>query len=556
MIVKIRKIGVVVLTASLGSPMALRAQEAPASPAQEPPASPDRPVLELTLDDTVKRALENNIDIAVERYRPEASGQTVRQALGVYEPVLFSTISKRSQTSPATNAFTGAAKLESDTATYNFGATQYFPTGATLRVDFNNNRQDTNSVFTTFNPAYNSVFNLNFSQPLLRDFTIDQSRLQIRVAKRNREISDVQFRQTVVNTVASVRQMYYDLIYAIDNLEAQRKSLTLAKKLLDENQIKVRVGTMAPLDVVQAESEVASREEGVLVAEAAVADAEDAIKRAIFPKNEPENWQTRIVPTDHPTADPIEVDTEAAITTAIEKRTDIVAARKGLENAETNLRFARNQVLPAVDLVASYGATGLSGTQILDPVTRTPLAVPIPGGFGTAVSDVFSRDFPTWTVGVNVTYPLLTKTSRATAAIARVNRDQTLASIRRLEIQVTAEVRSAARAVETNFKRVQSGRAARVLAERRLDAEEKRFAAGMQTAFFVTQAQRDLALAEVTELRAIADYRKSLVNFERVQEAGVGGSGGVATVSGSSSSLSGGSSSSSSSSQSSSGGQQ
>ncbi len=184
--------------------------------------------------------------------------------------------------------------------------------------------------------------------------------------------------------MASVKQSYYDLLYAIDNLEAQRKSLALAAKFLEENQIKVRVGTMAPLDVVQAESEQASREEAVIVAEAAVAEAEDALKRAIFNTNDPAMWETRIVPVERPTAEPFRVDLDAAILAALGKRTDITSARKRLETAEYNVDFAKNQQLPNLDLVAGYGTTGLGGTQILDPITGEVLPVPIGGGFGGA----------------------------------------------------------------------------------------------------------------------------------------------------------------------------
>jgi outer membrane protein TolC len=358
-------------------------------------------------------------------------------------------------------------------------------------------------------------------QPLLRNFSIDRNRQQIKVAKRNREISDVQFRETVINTVAGVKQLYYDLIFSLDNLEAQRKSLALASKLLEENQIKVRVGTMAPLDVVAAESEVAGREEGVITAEASVADAEDALKRAIVPAHDPEMWKLRVLPKDRPTAEAIAVDIEKAIESALQNRTDVVSSRKNVENLETTLRLARNQILPQVDLQAAYGAVGIGGTQVLD-ADGNPLTPPIAGGFGDALSNVFGRDFPTWTLGVQFSVPIPNRTAGAGAARARIARDQAQAGLRRLELQVAADVRSAGRAVETNFKRVASTRAARVLQERRLDAEEKRFAAGMSTNFLVTQAQRDLALAEVNELRAIADYRKSVVNFERVQEAGGG----------------------------------
>jgi outer membrane protein len=486
-------------------------------------AADTRPTLALSLQETVARALENNADIAVDRLNPEMSAENVRELRGVYEPVAFSTITQNSRTSPASNVFAGAENVNTDTLTYNLGATQNFPTGGNLRLDFNNDRQDTNSIFETFNPSFGSALTLNLQQPLLRNLRIDPDRYQIRVAQRNRDISETQFQQTVLNTQASVKQLYYDLIYAIDNLEAQRKSLALATKLVEENRIKVRVGTMAPLDVVAAEAEQASREEAVILAENALLEAEDALKREIFPKNDPATWNLRIVPTERPTADPVAVDLDAAIQAALLKRTDLTASRYSLENAEYGVKFARNQMLPAIDLVAAYGSTGIGGTQIIrdDPpfgeVTGT-----VPGGFGDALGNVFGRDFPTWTLGVNVNYPILNRRASAAHARARLSRDQAQANLRRAELQVASEVRSAGRAVETNYKRVESTRAARVLAERRLDAEEKKFAAGLSTNFLVTQAQRDLALAEVAQLRAVADYSKSLVNFERVQQAGGG----------------------------------
>ena len=491
----------------------------------------DRPTLELSVDDAVKRALESNVDIAVDKYNPELSAQSVRQALGYYDPFLSSTLSKSSQDTPATSALSGGAKVTTDTLVYNFGLSQYLPTGATFGLTFNNNKQDTTSSLSNFNPGYSSTLTASLTQPLLKNFRIYSFRQQIRVAKKNREISDVQFRQTVINTVASVRKAYWDLIYAIDNLQAAQKSLALAKKLLSENEIKVRVGTMAPLDVVEAKSEVASREAGVIVAESALARAEDVLKSAIFPKNDPATWALRILPTDRPSAEPMAVSAEAAITNALEKRTDVVAARKGLERADISVEYARNQTLPQLDLTASYGATGVGGTGLVRDGFGGPVIGTIPGGYGDAVSSVFGRDFPTWTVRFNVTYPILNRQAAAASAQARVTKSQLLASFQRLELQVAAEVRSAARAVETNVKRVASTKAARVLSAQRLDAEEKKFAAGMSTNFLVTQAQRDLAVAEVAELQAIADYRKSIIDFERVQESGISGSGAVAAVS-------------------------
>ncbi len=497
----------------------------PAALAQE------RPVLELSLDDAVKRALENNADIAVERYNPESSAEGVRQAKGYYDTFFTSSLSTGKTAPLPTNPFVGGTKVETTTDTWNFGFSQAVPSGASVSLTFNNDRQGTNSVFTTFNPSLTSRLTFGVTQPLLRNLKIDSPRQQLRLAKKSREISDIQFKQTVINTVASVKQSYYDLLYADDNLEAARKNQALAKKLLKENEIRVKVGTMAPLDVVSAQSEVASREEGVIVAENGLAEAEDALKKAIFPANDPATWALRIVPTDRPTAEPYPVDLEAAIKNALEKRTDIVAARKNLERADISVGFARNQTLPGVDFTASYGSAGLGGTGLRrDPPFGGEIVGTIPGGYGDALSNVFGLDFPTWRIGVNLSYPILNRQARAASAQAQIAKDQAVASLQRLELQVAAEVRSAGRAVETNFKRAATTRAARVLAAQRLDAEEKKFAAGMSTNFLVTQAQRDLAVAEVSELRAVADYRKSLVNFERTQEAGLSGTGSTALL--------------------------
>jgi outer membrane protein TolC len=487
-------------------------------------AAPDGSTLSLSLDEAVARALENNTDLAVERFNPELSKEDVRAASGFYDPFVFAQLSKNSADVEGTNLFAGGATINNKQDIWNFGVQQELPTGGALSVGFDNNRRNTTNVFSTFNPVFDSGLNFNLSQPLLRGLKTDAPRLNIKISKKNQEISDVQFRQSVINTVAATKQFYYVLLYAIDNLAAARKNLDLAKKLLDENEIRVKVGTMAPLDVVTAQSEVASREEGVIVAENSLNEAEDNLKSAIFPQNDPLMWRTRIAPTDRPSADPVPVDIEAAVQNALANRTDVISARKSLENQDYRLAFAKNQLLPQLDLVAGYGGSGIAGTRIRD-AEGNPLPQPIPGSYGDAVSEAFGFDFPSWTVGFNISYAIPNRTVRANAASAQLTKDQALASLRRLELQVAAEVRTAARGVESGFRRVASSQAARRLAAERLDAEEKKFAAGMSTNFFVTQAQRDLAEAEVSELRAIADYRISVINYQRVQEAGIGGAG-------------------------------
>ncbi len=520
--------------------LALALASGPANPAQDPAPTPmptplstpmpTGPVLALTADEAVRRALENNADLAVEKFSPEAADLAISDAKSVYDPTVFSTLSTQSRTSKATNTFQGGASVTNETLTYNFGAAKLVPTGGAFRVDFNNNRQNSTSTVTTFNPTFSSSFNANFTQPLLRNRSIDTNRLNIRLTKRNKEITDLQFRSIVVSTLATVRKLYYDLIYAVENLSAQRKSLSLAQKFLNENQIKVNVGTLAPLDVVAAESEVATREEGVVIAENALAEAQDAIKRAILPRNDPDAWKTEIVATDRPTADPVTVDADSAITNALSKRIDFQVAQKNLQSIEDQVELARQGRKPTLDLFANYGTLGTGGTQRINLSTNQLLATPIPGGYGDALSELAGRDFPTWNLGVNFSYPIFNRVGRNAAARGQLALDQYRALLRRVELQIASEVRTASRAVETNFKRVATTGSARTLQQRRLDAEEKKFAAGMSTNFLVTQAQRDLALAEVAQIRAIADYNKSLVDLARVQEAGLSGGNGFISL--------------------------
>jgi HAE1 family hydrophobic/amphiphilic exporter-1 len=267
----------------------------------------------------------------------------------------------------------------------------------------------------------------------------------------------------------------------------------------------------------------------VIVAESSLLGAEDQLKQALFTESKDNTWTLRVLPKDRPTADPMPVDIEAAIRTAFEKRTDIVSARKSLERADISVEETRNQTLPQLDLIASYGGSGVGGTQLRDS-SGNLLDTPLAGGYGDATRQVFANDFPTWRVGFNISYSLLNRQAKASAAQARISKDQAQASFRRLLLNAAVEIRTAGRGVETNFKLVSSTKAARVLAAERLDAEQKKFEAGMSTNYFVTQAQRDLTVAEVAELRAILDYRISLTNYDRAQESGIGGSGNLATV--------------------------
>lgn len=369
-----------------------------------------------------------------------------------------------------------------------------------------------------------------FTQPLMRNFKIDSVRQQLLVTKKNREISDVQLRQTVVSTVRNVKVAYWELVYANSSLTVQRQSLDLARESLRNNRTRVEVGTMAPIDIVEAEAEVARNEEAVILAEASIQQAEDRLRTLILDPATPDFWHLKLEPTDVPAFQAAPIDSDAAVGNALSKRTDLQQARKSLETTDVNIRYFRNQIMPDVNLEVSYGLAGLGGTQF------TPFSFAGGGGprtivgqrsFSSVLGDLFRNDFPSWTVGVTLGYPIGRSNAEASLARAKLQHSQAQTQIRNLELRIATEVRDVARQVNTNQKRVDATRAARQLSERRLEAEQKKFTVGMSTSFVVFQAQRDLAAARNNELRAILDYIRSHVDYEAVQETAISGGSGI-----------------------------
>ncbi len=483
-------------------------------------------VRDLRLTDVVELALEKNLDIAVERLSPQAVDFQIAGLRNAYRPVASSTVGQRDQVNPATNQLNGGNSVNNQTTTYNFGINQAVPKlGGNFQVTWNNTRSETNSTFSTFNPGFNTQLTALLQQPLLRGLMIDNTRQQLAITQINREIADESLRATITTTVANVRNAYWDLVFARSGLDVARRSLALAEKLIEDNQVRVEVGTLAPIDVVQAEAEAANRRQALAAAEAALQTAELALKRFIVSGTDDPLWRQELRPIDLPSLEPPPLDIEAAVRRALGDRTDLMTARKNLDSSDITLRFFRNQSLPALDLNASYGATGQGGVRTERTGLGGSISSVIPGGYSDALRLLSQRDFPTWNLSMTLSYPIGGSNADAQYARARVQRNQSTARLRALELQVATEVTNTALTVQSNLRRVEAAQAARALAERRLDAEQSKFEVGLQTNFFVVQAQRDLADAQNAELRALADYRKSLVNFERVQEAPGGGGG-------------------------------
>jgi outer membrane protein TolC len=487
-----------------------------------PAPSTIAPSVELTLDEATARALERNLDIAVERLNPQLQEFNLARLRAAYRPTATSTIGHRAVVQPPTNQLNGGTIVQNDTSTYNAGLAQAIPWGGgDFAFAFNNNKQVTNNAFANFNPTLTANMSATVTQPLLRNFLIDGTRQQLKVTAINRDISEIQLKGTLASTIATVRNSYWELVYAMQAVDVARGSLDLAQKLVEDNRARVEVGTMAPLDVVQAEAEAATRRQGLAQAEATLGTAELTLKRLIVGGTDDPLWRAHITPIDRPEFKPEPLNVEEAVGRALQARTDLDQARRTIDSNDITMKFLKNQTLPNVDLIGNYSAQGLGGTQFIRSGSGLGSTVldTIPLGYGNAWRTLTGRDYPTWNVQVNVSYPIGASATEAQYARARVQRNQSAAQLRALELTVATEVTNAALLVDSSLKRYEASAVARELAETRLQAEQSRFDVGLSTNFFVVQAQRDLATAQNTELRALLDYRRALVDFTRVQEA-------------------------------------
>ena len=524
-----RAIAAVALAVLLKLPAAAIAQPSPAdrvdgllaqarerlAAVQSPGAGPR---VDLTLDEAVARALERNLDLAVQRLNPQVFDLNLAQQLAAYRPTFDTNFQNNSRTNPSQTQLDGGLSVVSDTVTLNSGVSQEVGWGGgRYQVNFNNNRSESTNFFTSFNPSYRSSVQASYTQPLLRGFRIDPIRQGIQVTRINRDIADIDLRQTITNTVSAVRDAYWELVYATRSVEVQQQALDLAEALVRDNEARVEIGTLAPIDVVQARSEAAARRQTLAQAEQALATAELVLKQLIVDGTGDEYWRATLNPIDLPTLAPAPIDLEATIRRALDERTDLERSRRQLDINEVNLSSMRNERLPSVDLTGSYQLQGQGGTRFLRSGLGGAVLTEIPGGINDAFDQLVDLDYPVWTVQLNVSYPIGPSAADAAYARAQLQTQQVEAQLRQLELQVATEVTNAVLQIRAIARRIEAATAARELAEEQLAAEQSRFEAGLSTNFFVVQAQRDLSTAQDTELRAILDQQKALIELDRVQ---------------------------------------
>lgn len=462
----------------------------------------------ISLPDAAVRALQSNLDISISRQTKESRLFDITIEQAKFDPTFSVNGQYNRQVSPLNRpVFGGTGGNLTDIQTFDqrnssvtVDATQNLITGGNVDLNYSPARTNVNQNLATgflFNPAYTGGLALTLTQPLLRNAGIDVTKTFIKVAQNNADVEQHVFRDRVLTVLATVEQTYWELVFANENLKVAQAALKAAEELLATNRAKTKAGVMSIVDVLQAEAAVASRVEQVLVAEKSIRDQEDQLRRLLNPGEEELRQDVRLTPTDQPVIVLEPLSLQEAIDTAIEQRPEIVQAKKNLESGELNKQFARNQLLPTLSLQGTMGMAGLGKD------------------YGDSVSKNLSGDFYNFGAGLVLSYPLGNRSAVSTYNKRQLEFKNAEASLVSIRQQIIVGVREAARRVQTDFKRIETTRSARIMAEKQLQAEQERLKVGLSTTRFVLDFQRDLATAQGNELRAVVDYNKSLSNLAR-----------------------------------------
>jgi len=475
-------------------------------------SSQDEDVLPLSLQDCIVKALQDNLNLAIQVYNPEMADMSITQAKEYFMPSFDFAFGKRRTDYPSYWWLQGEDSVVSKYGDYSFAFTQQIPTGGSFILSFNNYRSETNELFQLINPRYGATLQFDFVQPLLRNGGLKMGRKEIIIAENNLEISQTQFESVVQDTIYTVVEAYWNLLYAIEDLKVKNQSLQLARDLLAKNKKEVEVGKLAPLEVLNAETVVAQREADILAAEVLIKRREDLLKyhlnmsdvQALTPKS--------IVPMDRPDFVEKVISFDEAWQVAQVKRPDLRANRKNIENNDFKMSVAKNKML------FSYWSPGISGDRILYLDDNPFLGIIIgkaEGSAGDAVGDALSFKHNNWNVALTLTLPLSNVITRAEYVKSRMELEKSQLELEDNKKFAMLDVNDAVREVATHIKRVEAYRLARELAQKRLEAEEKKLDVGLTTNYFVLTYQEELATARSTEIKSMLDYILALARLDR-----------------------------------------
>jgi outer membrane protein len=527
---------IVVLTSVAAAAPGVSVSTQPAAELQAASLRGTGDTLPLTLDEAVAIALNRNLGLVIERYSLRQLGLGLEGAYGIYDLNATASTAYGETNSRASSELQGSGGTQTTkTASFNLGINQLVPTGGRVDVGFTNGYSDTNDRFASFNPSYRSGFGVTFTQPLLSGrgrLTTERSIILARLSER---ASQHGFEVAVTRLIEQVENAYWDVVETRSQLKVAEESLALAQELDRRNRIQVEVGTLAPLELVQSEATVATRQEDIIRANTNVGNAADRL-RQLLNLDQGSAWDQEIVPETDPATPRVSVTLAEAIRTALAERPEIARQTTELERLGVNVKLAEAGLLPRLDLVLDYGLSGVGGDRFRVDFTSGTRELIEEGGYSDAVDQIKDGDFDDWSVRLNFAYPLQNRAARADRAIAEIDVQRAKATMAELEQSVITEVRTAVRGVEAAWQQIQSAGVSRRLQERNLEAEQKRYENGMSTSFQVTQIQEDLTFAKSREVTAIASYRRALASYYRavgrlLDETGVELQGGIADAS-------------------------
>lgn len=477
--------------------------------------------VELPLESVLILALKNNLDITFARMQPEVAATDIQREEGQFDTLFTSEFSKyreRKQVASALAGSTSSADIWQERYNFDAGLKKLFTLGTQAELKLSHEESRSDLPFSGLIPQYYSELVLGLTQPLLRDFGIEIGRSYIQIANLNYEKSEQQLRQDVMDVLYQTEALYWDLYFRISDLENKKKSLERARDFQRTFRIRIEAGTLAPIEIYQADAEVALRSQEVIVAEARVRQGEDNLKAALDIYKDNRYWNVHFALIDTPERSLIEPVPGECIAIAMEKRPDFKQAQLGLDIRNVEVRYTKNQLMPRLDLLGSIGTNGLSGKN--SDVTFGGVTYPGDSPWDGDRKDSFQYmrdlDYYTYQIGVRIEFPLENRLARSQHTRARVQAAQAAVDLQSVENKIITEVREAIRLVETTRRVIDSSTATLTFTQEKLKAEEKKYEVGMSTAFAVLEYQSDLVNAESNLAFAYAEHRKSIVNLMRV----------------------------------------
>jgi len=466
--------------------------------------------LVLSLEECIALALKRNPDIISEKLNPQIQNLEIIKEKAAFDPYLALETKENKSISKGTSILSGAGSdfwsrllrwpntLEEEQLQFNAGITEKIPTGGQYDLKFMNTRSKSNSIFSYHDEWYTSGLYFSLRQPLLKNFGLDINKTRIRIASNNYDISTSQLKFKVTAVILELQEIYWDFVAAIEDLEVRRQSLELAQKLLAQNKILVKKGRLPAFAILQAENAVANRKEGLLLSQNMVKEAQDRLKKMLDLLEEPEQKEKDILPADRPQSVKKDANVSVTYELALANRPELHQAKMALSNQELAFKYAKNQRLPKLDIVASYGLLGS------DPYYRDN------------IDSLLERNTYAWEVGAILEIPLGNRSAGSQYLQEKIKLRQAQIKIDSTKKTILSDVKKVVREIETAKERVELTRTAKVLTEKKLKAEEERYKLGRSTTKDLLQFQEELSLAKNNENRATIDYQKSLCHWQAV----------------------------------------